>query len=230
MSSYLLPGQTSLSPMFQCLPMLYCQEIDHCWKVHIYSISGHFSCHTKWMYNLRGLSLTTYCLSRLFLNKVVAQLLFWDDIYILSLRSYKSGSGVFLVSAAPKGFLITPHEYELRRYSDMLVVGYPRVGLAVHVVCSFSFPFSVIIAIYEVRENCHMSSDSQGSGEFENSRFGVPSTQMISSLVSGFHSFSCPNLGRAPYLDGEFNLPKRLTTLMFKSWPGPQLFQPFHYR
>lgn len=62
-----------------------------------------------------------------------------------------------------------------------------------------------------------MSSDSQGSGEFENSRFGGPSTQMIPSLVSGFHSFSCPDLGRSHYPDGEFNLLKRLATLMIKS-------------
>ena len=58
-----------------------------------------------------------------------------------------------------------------------------ELRILAYVICSFSFPLSVIIAIHEVREECHMSSDSQGLGEFENSRFRGPSTQMTLSCV-----------------------------------------------
>lgn len=45
-----------------------------------------------------------------------------------------------------------------------------------------------------------------------NASFGGPSTQGIPAHVSDFRSFSCPDLGPAPYLGGELNLRKRLAT------------------
>lgn len=101
--------------------------------------------------------------------------------------------------------------------------------LPAYVVCSFTFPMPVPIAISELREGCHTSSDSNCSGWFGNSSLGEPSTQMMPSHVSEFHSFSCPDLGKAPHLGGELNL-KRLVTLKLKSWASPSAFfiHPMH--
>lgn len=126
------------------------------------------------------------------------------------------------MSAGPKGFPISTHEYELRglmaqqwwvlkSLSYLLMQFASSVSHCLSPLLSVKLRSITFLQIQRVQGNLGIKDLGGHQPKLSYPCVRVP-------------SFSCPDFGRTSYLDGEFNLLRMLATLMIKPWAWPSAF------